>query len=129
MLAELPRRGQQLPRLAQVELGRRLAVVSVSRGLGSNVSTCDGPPGMKRKITRRARAGKCGARGARGSAARPRPRLVGQERRQGQRAEAGARPPQHLAAARQGSVAMSPSIMLLPIAPARPLGVDRDQSM
>ena len=37
-----------------------------SIGLGSNVSTCDGPPFMNRKMTRFARAGKCGGRGASG---------------------------------------------------------------
>ena len=56
---------------------------------------------MKRKITRLARAGKCGARAASGVRPGGRPGLVGQQRRQGQRAEAGARPPQQLAAARQ----------------------------
>ena len=35
-------------------------------GLGSNVSTCDGPPFMNRKITRLARAGKCGCLGCQG---------------------------------------------------------------
>src|SRR5436190_18031321 len=33
-------------------------------GLGSNVSTCDGPPFMNRKITRLALAGKCAASSA-----------------------------------------------------------------
>ena len=36
---------------------QRLAAFWARRGLGSNVSTCDGPPDMKRKITRLARAG------------------------------------------------------------------------
>src|SRR3989442_16032943 len=36
-----------------------------SAGLGSNVSTCEGPPFIKRKITRLARAGKCGGFGSR----------------------------------------------------------------
>src|SRR5665213_1047316 len=36
------------------------------RGLGSNVSTCDGPPGMKRKMTRLARAAKWGSLTVRG---------------------------------------------------------------
>src|SRR3954447_7233242 len=36
------------------------------RGLGSNVSMCDTPPDMYRKMTRLALPGKCGARGARG---------------------------------------------------------------
>ena len=40
-----------------------------SAGLGSNVSTCDGPPFMNRKITRFARAGKCGALAPSGSRA------------------------------------------------------------
>ncbi len=39
---------------------------AMSRGLGSNVSTCDGPPSMNRKITRLARAAKCGGRTASG---------------------------------------------------------------
>ena len=39
-----------------------------SIGLGSKVSTCDGPPFMNRKMTRFARAGKCGGRTASGSA-------------------------------------------------------------
>src|SRR5262249_41707962 len=38
----------------------------VSSGLGSNVSTCDGPPFMKRWITRLARAWNCGALGRSG---------------------------------------------------------------
>ena len=38
----------------------------MSNGLGSKVSTCEGPPGMNRKIMRLARGGKCGGRGARG---------------------------------------------------------------
>ena len=37
-----------------------------SSGLESNVSTCDGPPFMNRKITRLARGGKCGGLGASG---------------------------------------------------------------
>src|SRR5262249_37451024 len=36
------------------------------RGLGSKVSTCDGPPDMKRKMMRLARAGYCGGRTASG---------------------------------------------------------------
>src|SRR5262245_26113823 len=39
-------------------------------GLGSKVSTCDGPPFINRKMRRLARAGKCGGRGASGLAAR-----------------------------------------------------------
>src|SRR5690349_13057726 len=34
----------------------------MSRGFGSNVSTCEGPPDMKRKMTRLALAGYCGGR-------------------------------------------------------------------
>src|SRR5436305_2894075 len=41
----------------------------VSIGLGSKVSTCDGPPFMNRKMTRFALGAKCGAFGARGLAA------------------------------------------------------------
>ena len=37
-----------------------------SRGLGSNVSICDGPPSMYRKITLVARAGKWGGFGSSG---------------------------------------------------------------
>src|SRR5579884_2870002 len=37
-----------------------------SAGLGSKVSTCDGPPFMNKKMTRLARGGKCGAFGASG---------------------------------------------------------------
>src|SRR5262249_39188554 len=39
------------------------------RGFGSNVSTCDGPPAMKRKMIRLARGGKCGGLGDSGSTA------------------------------------------------------------
>ena len=42
-----------------------------NRGFGSKVSTCEGPPGMKRKMTRLARAGKCGARLARAASEIP----------------------------------------------------------
>ena len=38
----------------------------VRAGLGSKVSTCDGPPFMNRKMTRLARGGKCGGFGASG---------------------------------------------------------------
>ncbi len=41
---------------------------SASLGLGSNVSTCDTPPCMNKKITRLARGTKCGRRGASGLA-------------------------------------------------------------
>src|SRR6058998_153321 len=37
-----------------------------SRGFGSNVSICEGPPSMKRKITDFALGAKCGDFGARG---------------------------------------------------------------
>ena len=40
-----------------------------SRGLGSNVSRCDGPPNMNRRMTRFTFAGKCGGFAASGSAA------------------------------------------------------------
>src|SRR5262245_12119823 len=40
---------------------------AISRGLGSNESTCDTPPLMNRRITDFALAGKCGFFGARGS--------------------------------------------------------------
>ena len=42
---------------------------ATSRGLWSKVSTCDGPPCMQRKITRRARGVKWGGRAASGPAA------------------------------------------------------------
>ena len=42
----------------------------VSSGLGSKVSTCDGPPDMNRKMTRFAVGSKCGSFGASGSASR-----------------------------------------------------------
>ena len=38
----------------------------VNAGLKSNVSTCDGPPCMNKKITRFARAGKCVRVGTKG---------------------------------------------------------------
>jgi hypothetical protein len=41
----------------------------VNCGLSSNVSMCEGPPRMHRKITRLARGGKCGDFGASGSVA------------------------------------------------------------
>ena len=66
VLAELPGRLQQVAGLGELHarLGerQRLAVVARSSGLESNVSTCDGPPFMNRKITRFARGAKCGLR-------------------------------------------------------------------
>src|SRR5262249_34540502 len=46
--------------------GGRSPSCFVSIGLGANVSTCDGPPFMNRKITRFARGAKGGDRGASG---------------------------------------------------------------
>src|SRR5262249_21058640 len=46
--------------------GGSLPSCVVSPGLGSNVSTCDGPPFMNRKMTRFAFGVKCPARGASG---------------------------------------------------------------
>ena len=63
VLLELERRGKRGAGLAlgrQVADRQRLAGVLVERGLGSNVSTCDGPPFMNRWMTRLALAGKCG---------------------------------------------------------------------
>src|ERR1700733_11395061 len=57
--------------LLNTSFGAGRPLSCVKRGLGSNVSTCDGPPGMNRKITRLARGGKCGARGASGPGASP----------------------------------------------------------
>ena len=51
--------------------GAGLPSSCVSRGLGSNVSTCEGPPGMKRKMTRLAEAGKCGRLADSGSGGSP----------------------------------------------------------
>ena len=71
---ERERRGHQAalrlrPLGSDAMAGRLLAVrTSSSTGLGSNVSTCDGPPFMNRKMTRFARAGKCGGLGASGFA-------------------------------------------------------------
>src|SRR5262245_21934 len=47
-------------------IGRGLPFISASFGLGSNESTCDTPPCMKRKITRLARGEKCDCFGASG---------------------------------------------------------------
>ena len=88
--------------------------ITLERGLGSNVSTCDGPPFMNKKMTRLARAGKCDALGARGSrgtasslppvaAARADPPMTGmpaqaEHLRQPQRAEPAADPRKNRAA-------------------------------
>src|SRR5262249_36632134 len=50
--------------------GTGLPAYFASDGLGSKVSTCDGPPFMKRKMIRFALGGKCGARGDSGLTAR-----------------------------------------------------------
>ena len=52
---------------------------SVSFGLGSNRSSCDGPPSMKMKMQRLARGAKCGGRtasGARALRGAPRPAAI-----------------------------------------------------
>ena len=62
--------GMILPRFRRpvaTEAGGSCPAYRSSAGLGSNVSTCDGPPFMNRKMTRLARAGKCDALGASGS--------------------------------------------------------------
>ena len=51
--------------------GRGLPWYLSSIGLGSNVSTCDGPPFMNRKMTLLARGPKWGGLGARGFGAAP----------------------------------------------------------
>ena len=70
VLLELERRregGAGLAFGAQVGRRQRLAGVLLARaGLGSKVSTCDGPPFMNRWMTRLALAGKCGFFGASG---------------------------------------------------------------
>ena len=76
VLLELPRRARagcrswRTGRAASAK-GSGLPSSRSSSGLGSNVSTCDGPPFMNRKMTRLARGGKCGGCGASGS--RPAP--------------------------------------------------------
>src|SRR5262249_24442056 len=50
----------------RLALGSALPCHMVSMGLGSNVSTCDGPPFMNRWMTRLALGVKCGLRGASG---------------------------------------------------------------
>src|SRR4051794_25310789 len=52
-------------------MGNGLPAYLARDGLGSNVSTCDGPPFMNRWTTRWALAGKCGALGARGEIGPP----------------------------------------------------------
>src|SRR6185369_16282663 len=49
--------------------GRDWPLSFCSRGLGSKVSICDGPPSMNRKMTDFALGAKCGVLGARGLAA------------------------------------------------------------
>jgi hypothetical protein len=58
VLGEFPLRAEQL-HVASLRPG--WPVRFVSSGLGSNVSICDGPPRMQRKMTRFAFAGKCEA--------------------------------------------------------------------
>ena len=70
----------RLPRLAKVTRVRGkdgcLPSFFCNNGFGSNRSTCEGPPCMKRKITRLARGAKCGLRGASGPSASARAELV-----------------------------------------------------
>src|SRR5262245_46825916 len=55
---------KRLPGLVRINLGASkgsgFPLSACSRGLGSNVSTCDGPPAINRKITRLACGVKCG---------------------------------------------------------------------
>ena len=71
VLAELERRGRARrrsgARWAECRRAAAWPAYLSSIGLGSNVSTCDGPPFMKRWMTRLALAGKCGAWGRSGS--------------------------------------------------------------
>ncbi len=75
-MGEIPARALQeqffvarpVPRLRMVERDLLAVVGDRDVGLGSNESTCDTPPLMNRKITDFALPGKCGARGATGSA-------------------------------------------------------------
>ena len=94
------KRGAGLPLGAQVAAGQRLGRRTLaSAGLGSNVSTCDGPPFMKRWMTCLALAGKCGD--ARQQRIRRRGRRVcapSHQVAQRQRAEAHAAALQQLAA-------------------------------
>src|SRR6476620_10301926 len=53
------------------DCGNGLPAYFSKAGLGSNVSTCDGPPLRKKCTTRFARPGKCGAFEANGWAAAP----------------------------------------------------------
>src|SRR5262245_17757353 len=61
--------GKALPVLRSVRrfgVGSGLPAFFCSAGLGSKVSTCEGPPFMNRWSTRRALGGKCGRRGVSG---------------------------------------------------------------
>ena len=108
VLGEFPGRLQQVPRPvcapgAAWRTARVCRCRRASRGLGSNVSTCDGPPDMNKKITRFAFAGNCGGRaaigfeGGRGAEGnRVGPGLVGEQASQAEHAEAVSELPQHL---------------------------------
>ena len=88
----------------------RLGVEGVDLRRAAGHEEEDHPPRPGREMRRAGRQG-IGRRSVGGC-------LVGQERRQGQRAEAGTRPPQHLAAARQGSWSHRRSIIATPVRPA-----------
>src|SRR6266581_3773546 len=82
--------------VARLAVGRSLPAYFSSAGLGSNVSTWDGPPLAKIWITRLAFAGKCGCLGASGlmkpSLARAGPAKPSDLLRQFQRAAPGPNP-------------------------------------
>ncbi len=63
--------GAGLRSVRRLVRGSSLPAYVCSDGLGSNESTCEGPPFMNRWMTRLARAGKCGPLGASGDTARP----------------------------------------------------------
>ena len=123
-LAELPRRGQQLSRLAQIELRRGLAVILSEAGLG--IECIDlrrsagheekdhalGPRREMRPPGRQRIGARVVRRGGRAGC------FIGQQRRQSQRAEPCARSSQHLAASRQywGKVVVD-HVGLFPISP------------
>jgi hypothetical protein len=54
------------PHVATVILVRQLLVIEPKQVEDRGVSTCEGAPFVQRKITRRARPGKCGAFGESG---------------------------------------------------------------
>src|SRR5205807_75949 len=79
---------RSVPRLGR---GRLLPAYFVSSGLGSNVSTCDGPPFMNRWMTRLAFAGSGGFLGVSGLSGEPAGSAA--SRPDSPRSDARARPP------------------------------------